>query len=184
MQAKYLTTPFQIKEIGAGGIIAGYASVFDEIDAQSDVVAKGAFAKSLIKYKQGNNSPAMLWMHDTAEPIGVWTQLKEDARGLYVEGQLALKTQGGADAYELLKLRAITGLSIGYNTIKSTKDSKTKIRTLTEVELFEVSLVTFPANVLARIHTVKTPYVKSEINHSELQAIVMRLRNTASLLKK
>ena len=179
MQAKYLTRPFQVKEWGAGGIIAGYASVFDELDAQSDVVAKGAFTKSLSKYQQSKNNPAMLWMHDTAEPIGVWTQMKEDMHGLYVEGKLAIKTQNGADAYELLKLGAITGLSIGYTAIKSTKDSKTKIRTLTEVELFEVSLVTFPANVLARIHTVKT-----EINHNELQAIVMRLKNTASYLQK
>ncbi len=183
MQATYMTTPFQVKELGVGGTIAGYASVFDEIDAQSDVVARGAFAKSLLKYKQSKSSPAMLWMHDTAAPIGVWTRLHEDARGLYVEGQLAIKTQDGADAYELLKMGAITGLSIGYNTIKSTKDYKTKIRTLTEVELFEVSLVTFPANVFARVHTVKTPYAKSEINHSELQAIVMRLKNTASILQ-
>ncbi len=179
MQTNYLTTPFQVKELGAGGTIAGYASVFDEIDAQSDVVAKGAFVKSLAKYKQGKNNPAMLWMHDTAEPIGVWTHVAEDARGLYVEGKLAIKTQHGADAYELLKMGAITGLSIGYTAIKSIKDSKTKIRTLTEVELFEVSLVTFPANVLARVHTVKT-----EINHNELQAIVMRLKNTARILQK
>lgn len=184
MQAKYLTTPFQVKELGTNGLIAGYASVFDEVDAQSDVVARGAFGKSLEKYRLNRTSPAMLWMHDTAEPIGVWTQLKEDTHGLHVEGKLAVKTQDGADAYELLKMGAITGLSIGYNTIKSTRDSKTKIRTLTEVELFEVSLVTFPANSLARIHTVKTPYVNYQITHSELQAIAMRLRNTASILQK
>lgn len=178
MQINYLTTPFQIKEAGVGGFISGYASVFDEVDAQSDVVAKGAFSKSLAKYRQSRSSPAMLWMHDTAEPIGVWTQVSEDAHGLYVEGRLALKTQHGADVYELLKLRAVTGLSIGYTAIKSTKDSKTKIRTLTEVELFEVSLVTFPANAQARIHTVK------ETTHSDAQAIVMRLKNTACMLQK
>lgn len=183
MHTKYLTTLLQVKELGSQGSIAGYASVFDKIDAQSDVVARGAFAKSLNKYKQNKHVPAMLWMHDTAEPIGIWTRLYEDAHGLYVEGQLALKTQEGAKAYELLKMGAISGLSIGYNTIKSTKDSKTKIRTLTEVELFEVSLVTFPANDLARVHAVKTPTTLSGITHSELQAIVMRLRNTASILK-
>ncbi|MBY0427972.1 MAG: HK97 family phage prohead protease [Alphaproteobacteria bacterium] len=182
MQAKYLTTPFQVKEMNTNGMIAGYASVFDEVDAQSDVVARGAFSKSLEKYRQSKSSPAMLWMHDTAEPIGVWTKLKEDMHGLYVEGQLAIKTQDGADAYELLKMGAITGLSIGYNTIKSTRDSKTKIRTLTEVELFEVSLVTFPANVLARVQTVKAGYLRTD--HDELQAIVMRLKNTASILQK
>lgn len=176
MPVKYLNAPFQLKELGAQGSIAGYASVFGEVDAQNDVVAKGAFERSLTKYKQNKSNPAMLWMHDTAEPIGVWTSVIEDARGLYVEGKLAIKTQHGAEAYELLKIGAITGLSIGYTAIKSVRDSKTKIRTLTEVELYEVSLVTFPANSLARVHTVK------ETPHNEMQAIVMRLRNTASYL--
>ncbi len=181
MQTKYMTTSFDIKEIGTQGSIAGYASVFGEVDAQSDVVAKGAFERSLAKYKQSKANPAMLWMHDTAEPIGVWTNVSEDARGLRVEGKLAIKTQHGAEAYELLKIGAITGLSIGYAAVKSIKDSKTKIRTLTEVELYEVSLVTFPANGLARVHTVKEA-TYNELNHNEFQAIVMRLRNTASYL--
>ncbi len=176
MPAKYLNAPFEVKELGSEGFIAGYASVFNEVDAQSDVVAKGAFARSLLKYKQSKSSPAMLWMHDTAEPIGVWMNVSEDARGLRVEGKLAVKTQHGAEAYELLKIGAITGLSIGYSAVKSVKNSKTRIRTLTEVELYEISLVTFPANGLARVHTVK------ENSHNDVQAIVMRLRDTASAL--
>ncbi|NDE91303.1 MAG: HK97 family phage prohead protease, partial [Alphaproteobacteria bacterium] len=166
MKTSYLTTAFEVKELSTSGVIGGYASVFGEVDAQRDIVAKGAFTGSLAKYQHSKSAPAMLWMHDTAEPIGVWMKLREDARGLYVEGQLAVKTQDGADAYELLKIGAVNGLSIGYTTIKSTIDSKTKIRTLTQVELFEISLVTFPANALARVHTVKT------ISHDDLQAIV------------
>lgn len=185
MQVKYMTAPLQIKELGVSGAIAGYASVFEEIDAQNDVVAKGAFARSLARYKQNRSMPPMLWMHDAAEPIGVWTYLKEDEKGLYAEGQLAIKTQDGADAYELLKIGALTGLSIGYHAVKSTRDSKTKIRTLTEVELFEVSLVTFPANSMARVHTVKTPFVVNDFSttHNDMQAIVMRLNHAASILK-
>jgi uncharacterized protein len=187
MKTKYMNAPFQIKELGVGGSIAGYASVFGEVDAQGDVVAKGAFTRTLAKYNQMKMTPSMLWMHDVAAPIGVWTTFIEDARGLYVEGTLAIKTKAGSDAYELLKMGAITGLSIGYNAVKITRNSKEKIRTLTEVNLFEISLVTFPANDLARVHTVKTNTVKAnvakpETTHNELQAIVMRLRNAASAL--
>ncbi|MDX1922672.1 MAG: HK97 family phage prohead protease [Alphaproteobacteria bacterium] len=182
MKTKYMTALFEVKELGSEGFIAGYASVFGEVDAQSDVVAKGAFTRSLSRYKQSKSNPAMLWMHDTGEPIGVWTSVNEDARGLRVEGKLAVKTQHGAEAYELLKIGAVSGLSIGYSAIKSVKDSKTKIRTLTEVELYEISLVTFPANSLARVHTVKE-HTDNQLNHNEFQAIVMRLRNTANALK-
>jgi uncharacterized protein len=183
MYTKYMNAPFQIKELGANGSIAGYASVFGEVDAQRDVVAKGAFTRTLTNWKKNKGAPAMLWMHDTAEPIGVWTQMREDTRGLYVEGMLAIKTQDGADAYELLKIGAINGLSIGYTTVTSTVDSRSKIRTLTDVELFEISLVTFPANMLARVHTVKKCPIITPTTHDELQAIVMRLNTAACILK-
>ncbi len=178
MQMKVMNAPFQIKELGANGLVAGYASVFDEVDAQRDVVVKGAFQRSLARWKTNKILPAMLWMHDTSEPIGVWTHMREDARGLVVEGMLAVKTRNGADAYELLKIGAVSGLSIGYATVKSVVNHRSKIRMLTDVDLFEVSLVTFPANVQARIHTVKT-----RTAHDELQAIVMQLRRTACVLR-
>jgi HK97 family phage prohead protease len=150
MHTKHLSAPFEIKELGMNGYVAGYASVFGAVDAQREVVKQGAFNRSLNELSRKKERPAMLWMHDPRQPIGVWQEVREDKQGLIVEGTLAIKTQGGADAYELLKMGAVTGLSIGYRTVASHIDEKTRTRTLTDVDLYEVSLVTFPANAEAR----------------------------------
>jgi HK97 family phage prohead protease len=94
-------------------------------------------------------------MHDPTQPIGIWQSIREDGNGLHVEGRLALRTQKGGEAYELLKLGALTGLSIGYRVVASQIDAKRKARILTDVDLFEISLVTFPANEAARVSEVK-----------------------------
>jgi HK97 family phage prohead protease len=177
MENKKWQTLFQIKELGKNGYVAGYASVFGAVDAQREAVAKGAFARSLDGWKKAGRKPAMLWMHDVAQPIGVWEHLKEDADGLAVEGMLAITTQNGADAYELLKMGAVTGLSIGYRTVKARMDTRSKVRTLDEVDLFEISLVTFPANDQARIRAVKDA-------GDEIRAIVARLNETAQTLRR
>jgi HK97 family phage prohead protease len=150
-----LQCPLEIKDVSDEGVISGYASVFGEVDSYRDVVAKGAFARSLTEWNKKKISPPMLWMHDSRLPRGVWNNVKEDDRGLVVTGNLAMKTPAGAEAYELLKMGAVTGLSIGYRTVKSTTDNKKNLRTLTDLDLFEVSLVTFPANDSARIRLVK-----------------------------
>jgi HK97 family phage prohead protease len=106
--------------------------------------------------------------------------VREDSSGLAVEGRLAIRTQDGADAYELLKMGAVTGLSIGYRTVSSRMDASSRIRTLTDVDLYEVSLVTFPANDAARIHAVKTPLPAG----NEARAIVERLYAVARYLKQ
>jgi HK97 family phage prohead protease len=180
MITKHLSAPFEMKELGANGYVCGYASVFGHVDAQREVVAPGAFTRSLRQWKGQSRQPAMLWMHDAGKPVGIWESLREDASGLAVEGRLAVRTQDGADAYELLKMGAVTGLSIGYRTVQSKLDSKSRVRTLTEVDLFEVSLVTFPANDQARIRAVKTPF---PIADDEIRAIVERLRTMARSLK-
>lgn len=177
MQTKHISAPFEIKELAANGYVSGYASVFGTLDAQREVVAKGAFRRSLSQLRGKRAKPAMLWMHDARQPIGVWESLREDVRGLAVEGALAIKTQGGAEAYELLKMGAVTGLSIGYRTIASHIDNDKRTRTLTDVDLYEVSLVTFPANNEARIHAVK------EFSDDELRALVARLGKTARILR-
>ena len=99
----------------------------------------------------------MLWMHDPTTPIGVWLSVAENTAGLAVEGRLALRTQKGGEAYELLKLGALSGLSIGYRVVSSRTDARTKARLLTDIDLFEISLVTFPANDAARVSAVKGP---------------------------
>lgn len=139
----------------------GYGAVFGNIDAVGDVIKAGAFAESLAEAKESKQMPVMLLQHGgpTAEdmtPIGVWTEMAEDGHGLKVKGQLA-NTNRGREAYELLKIGAFNGLSIGY-TVKEferrTKPEEPR-RTLKSVNLLEVSLVTFPANGKARIHDVK-----------------------------
>lgn len=153
MKMKTLDFPIEIKseDITPEGVFSGYGSVFGEIDAYSEVVAKGAFKKSL-----KTKVPAMLWQHKSDEPIGVWTSIQEDNRGLAVEGKLAMKTESGADAYELLKMGAVKGLSIGYMPIKYKVDVETEILTHTELDLWEVSLVTFPALPSAQVDSVKS----------------------------
>lgn len=146
----YLDIPFKIKAVSEDGLFSGYGSVFGVVDSYKEVVVPGAFTESL----QGR-MPALLWQHRSAEPIGVYTSVKEDSVGLYVEGKLALKTARGAEAYELLKMNALNGLSIGFITREDSYDKVSGIRTLKKIDLWEVSLVTFPANDASRVAMVK-----------------------------
>lgn len=146
--------------------VRGYGAVFGNIDAYGDVIQKGAFRRTLDEAKASGNWPAMLSQHggagltaDDMMPIGIWTTMREDATGLYVEGKLA-DTQRGRDAYALLKMErpALNGLSIGFYAKKFTLRTRPDEprRTLEDVELVEVSLVTRPANTRARITGVKS----------------------------
>lgn len=151
----------QIKALSDDGSFEGYGSIFGNQDSYDDIVASGAFKSSLAEHKSKGTMPAMLWQHDPYSPIGKWTEMREDARGLYVKGDLALSTDKGAEAYELLKMGAISGLSIGFRTLKFQYDEQSDIRTLTELDLWEVSLVTFPANGEARVSGVKAEDIQS-----------------------
>lgn len=144
-----------LKATGDDGTIEGYGSVFGVRDNWDDIIAKGAFSASLADHKAAGTMPAMLWQHEADEPIGVWTEMKEDAKGLYIKGQLVLETMRGKEAHALLKAGALNGLSIGFMSKQWSYDTETDIRTLTEVDLWEVSLVTFPANEKARVTNVK-----------------------------
>lgn len=147
----YLDLAFEIKSVKDDGTFTGYGSVFGVVDSYQEIVAPGAFTESL-----QSRMPSLLWQHRSGEPIGVWPVVKEDNIGLQVEGKLALKTSRGAEAYELLKMGAISGLSIGFMTREDSYDKLTGIRTLKKVDLWEVSLVTFPANDSARVSQVKS----------------------------
>lgn len=147
----YLDIPFKIKAVNEDGLFSGYGSVFGVVDSYQEVVAAGAFKESL-----DSRMPSLLWQHRSGEPIGVYTTVKEDNIGLHVEGKLALKTSRGAEAYELLKMGAISGLSIGFVTREDSYDRVTGVRTLKKVDLWEVSLVTFPANDSARVANIKS----------------------------
>lgn len=147
---------FEVKELSQSGSFSGYGNVYNVIDGGDDIVAPGAFADSLQTWDAKGRKPAMLWQHKSASPIGAYQVVKEDKMGLYVEGQLALKTQQGAEAYELLKMDALSGMSIGFETKEATIDQKSGVRTITKGDLWEVSLVTFPMNDMARVSQVKS----------------------------
>jgi len=136
------------------GVFSGYASVFDIIDSQKDVIRRGAFERT-IKERAGKGEVRLLWQHRAEEPVGTITALREDSRGLYVEGQLLLEIQRGEEAYALLKNSAIEGLSIGYNVLDSEYDYAQGVRIIKDLELWEISLVTFPANAAATVTHVK-----------------------------
>lgn len=144
-----------IKAAGDDGSVEGYGSVFGVRDNYDDVIAKGAFLSTLKEHKSAGTMPAMLWQHDATEPIGVWTDMVEDEKGLRIKGQLALATTRGKEAHALLKMGALNGLSIGFMSKQWAYDRETEVRTLTEIDLWEVSLVTFPANEKARVTGVK-----------------------------
>lgn len=146
----------QIKATGDDGTVEGYGSVFGVRDNYDDVIAKGAFVQSLKDHKAAGTMPAMLWQHDADKPIGVWTEMVEDEKGLRIKGQLAMETVKGKEAHALLKMGALNGLSIGFMSKEWAYDRETEVRTLTAIDLWEVSLVTFPANEKARVTNVKS----------------------------
>lgn len=133
-----------------GMTIQGYASLFDQADQGGDVVCKGAYAASLARLAATGGKVRMLWQHDPARPIGVWDDIREDGRGLWVKGHLLPEIAQAREAAALIEAGAIDGLSIGYRTISAERDSKGR-RLLSEVELWEVSLVTFPMLSNARV---------------------------------
>ena len=137
------------------GEFEGYASVFNNIDLGNDVIKTGAFRKSL--RKRGVKGVKLLYQHKTDMPIGVFEEIKEDEHGLMVKGKLALKTQAGQEAYELLKMGALDAMSIGFraNPDEVSYDKRTNKRMIGEVDLMEISLVTFPMNPQAKVRSVK-----------------------------
>ena len=137
------------------GEFEGYASVFENTDLGNDVIKTGAFTKSL--RKRGVKGVKLLYQHKTDMPIGVFESIKEDEHGLVVKGKLALKTQAGQEAYELLKMGALDAMSIGFraNPDEVSYDKRTNKRMIGEVDLMEISLVTFPMNPQAKVRSVK-----------------------------
>ncbi len=157
-----------------GCLIAGYASLFGETDQGGDRVAAGAYAASLAKLKTEAVSVKMLWQHDPAEPIGVWDVIREDARGLYVEGRLLPEVARAREAVALIGAGAIDGLSIGYRAVSATKD-KAGRRILQEIELWEVSLVTFPMQRTARVAAKS-----NAADREDLRALAQALKAAAA----
>ncbi len=137
------------------GVFEGYGSIFGNVDLGNDVIQSGAFTKSI--NRTGAKGVKLLYQHKTDMPIGVFESIEEDQKGLKVKGRLAMGTQAGRETYELMKMGALDGLSIGFKTSAkgASYDPKTKRRMIKEVELMEISVVTFPMNPRAKIRKVK-----------------------------
>lgn len=147
------------------GLIEGYASTFGgRPDRAGDVVAKGAFARTLAEHAREGTAPAMLWSHRIEEPIGKWTTIREDGEGLHVAGRINLKTTRGREAFEHIAAGDAGGFSIGYLIPEGgRKYNGDGSFTLVDVDLVEVSIVAVPANPHARISSVKAVRSKAEL---------------------
>jgi HK97 family phage prohead protease len=146
-------TALDLKRVEPDGTFSGYASLFGVEDLGRDVVLAGAFRDSLAK--RTARGIKMLLQHDPAQPIGVWEELKEDARGLFARGRLMLDVARARETLSLMRAGALDGLSIGFRTVVGTRDAKTGIRRLAKIDLWEISIVTFPLLPDARVATVK-----------------------------
>ena len=156
MEIKKFFAPFEFKthdDDEEKGVFEGHAAVFNQPDRMSDIIVPGAFKKSLKKVPA--NKVKMLREHKTAEMIGVWTEIKEDSKGLFVKGRLLLELQAAQEALVLLKEGVLDSMSIGFQTVVDEFNSKTEVRSLLELNLFEISLVAIPAQAEALVTNVK-----------------------------
>lgn len=155
--------PHEVKFAGAplsgvtsDGLFEGYASLFGIADLGGDLVMPGAFRESLLR--RGAHGVKLLWQHDPAEPLGTWREIGEDRRGLFVRGRLDLAVGRAREVHALMKSGAVDGLSIGFKTQRSRRDEKTGQRRLEKLDLWEVSIVTFPMLPEARVSAVKQQF--------------------------
>jgi HK97 family phage prohead protease len=157
MDLKYIDRPFEVKAVDDAGIFTGYGSVFGNVDSYQEIVAPGAFVESLAAWKDAGKLPPVLWQHRSGEPVGPYLELREDSHGLWAKGQLLVDDVVRAkEARALMKAKAVNGLSIGFVTREDSYDKVTGIRTLKKIDLWEISIVTFPANPAAQISNVKS----------------------------
>jgi HK97 family phage prohead protease len=187
MKLKRLTRPFEIKEVGDGGEISGYGSVFDVMDSYRDIVLPGAFKDTLAERKESGKGIPMLWQHWADEPVGIWTDFKEDKHGLYLEGEFVLDVQRAREAKALAAKGVVTGLSIGYSVPKGGQDydKEKNINYLKQVDLWEVSPVTFPANDAAQIDSVRHKLAAGEVlDIREMEMLLRDVGLSQSAVKK
>lgn len=164
MKLRNLNVALEIKELSDDGTFSGYASVFGVVDLYGDVIAKGAFKQSLKEWKAKKRFPPILWQHDSRQPIGVFTEMYEDEKGLYVVGKLLVgKVEKATEAHALMKEGAVTGMSIGFMTRDDSYDEKEGVRTIKRLDLWEVSIVTFPANEEAQVDEVRSALARGQL---------------------
>lgn len=163
LTTKRLDVPLTIKAVSDNGEFEGYGSVFGNKDSHDDIVIPGAFKGSLDTWRGKGRLPALLWQHNMHEPIGVYTEMKEDEHGLYVKGRLLIDDDPLAKrAHAHMKAGSLGGLSIGYMIKDWEYAADKEAWLLKDIDLWEVSLVTFPSNEEARISNVKSALDRGE----------------------
>lgn len=163
-QLQHKQFAFKASAVNEDGTFTGYGSVFGNLDSYREIVAPGAFADSLKSIKESGDPLPALWQHNSDEPIGGYDVLEEDDHGLKVEGWLMhQEIQRAREAYALMKRRVVKGMSIGYYVLADSYDEKERIRTLTKLELVEISIVTFPANPEAQVDAVKAKLLRGDL---------------------
>lgn len=166
-------TSLDLKAVDVDGSFEGYASIFNREDLSGDVVAPGAFADSLAK--RGVAGIKLLFQHDANQPIGVWTALREDQRGLYAQGRLMPEVAKAREVQALMRAGALDGLSIGFRTVKGRRDRASGTRRLEKVDLWEISVVTFPLLPEARVAAMKArPFAKALPTEREFERWLTR----------
>lgn len=168
---------------GPDGVFEGYASLFNIEDLGGDIVMPGAFDESL--RARTSSGIKLLWQHDLAQPLGTWLSINEDRRGLRVKGRLNLEVAKSREILSLMREGAVDGLSIGFRTKAAHRDKKMGVRRLYKLDLWEISLVTFPMLVQARVEAVKRGSINFDgsINGGELAHVVDILHRTSDLMR-
>lgn len=160
MNHKTLHRPLEVKAVTDEGHFTGYGSVFNTVDLHKDIVLPGAFAESLKRHKANGTMPSMLWQHSMRDVVGIYDKMEEDDRGLMLSGELFINANiPEADkAHTLMKRKAVRGMSIGFNIPKGGEEfnKEDEVWEIKEIDLIEVSIVTYPANPEAQIATVKS----------------------------
>ncbi len=176
IEAKHLVRPFELKQVSEAGEFEGYGSVFNVLDSDRDIVMPGAFADSLKQHASQGTMPAMLFSHNTHEPIGEWDEVKEDSIGLYVKGNLWIGRgiQKSEQAHASIMSKGKMGLSIGFRTVRDEFDREAETRKIHEVKLFEVSPTVFPANEAARVTDAKSEVTRRELERAMQDAGLTR----------
>ncbi|KJV63533.1 MULTISPECIES: HK97 family phage prohead protease [Ehrlichia] len=173
MQQKTCNLLLSEKNIKQSGTFSGYASVFNVVDRQKHVILPGAFSNAI----KNIHKIKLLWQHNSTEPIGNVTSMVENNIGLYITANLLLDLQKGKEAYLMLKNGIINALSIGYSVVDDHMNDNTGVRILKKVSLWEISLVTFPANIHSKVTSVKNIHKDLDISFTEAKFALDKLRS-------
>jgi uncharacterized protein len=177
-ETKFAGAP--LAKVSLDGAFEGYASLFDVIDLGRDQVMAGAF-RDCLRTKPIRNVK-LLWQHDPRHPLGVWQDIHEDAKGLHVRGQLDLTVTKAREIHSLMRKGAVDGLSIGFRTERARKDGATGVRRLEKLDLWEVSIVTFPMLPGARVSTVKQALLQARHRPQESAVLATTIRRSTRRL--